>query len=143
MHDRCSRTSVYASSLSLAVLSIEESGKGRIFRELARAACPMSYVNDCLQPSSQVVQLIAFQPLQRAASALPPGTAIRKLSHSAEFVCGSTNTMISGQPAEATYRVNRAPQKSAKVQQGYRESQRSFPGHTRALTNFPNQLRWS
>ncbi len=50
------------------------------------------------------------------------------------------NTMISGQPAEvmeqllqtaghpkATYRVDRAPQESAKVQQGYRESQRSFP----------------
>src|SRR5207244_8309232 len=64
------------------------------------------------------------------------------------------NTMISGQPAEATYRVDRAPQESAKVQQGYRESQRSFwrkwpaaseiqTGHTRALTNFPNQLRWS
>ena len=52
----------------------------------------------------------------------------------------SQNTMISGQPAEvmeqlmqtaghpkATYRVARAPQESAKVQQGYRESQRSFP----------------
>jgi len=75
--------------------------------------------------------------------------------------------MICGQPAEvmeqllqtaghpkATYRVARAPQGSAKVQQGYRESQRSFwrkwpaaseiqTGHTRALTNFPNQLRWS
>ena len=55
---------------------------------------------------------------------------------------------------KATYRVARAPQESAKVQQGYRESQRSFwrkwpaaseiqTGHTRALTNFPNQLRWS
>jgi len=94
-----------------------------------------------------------------------------------------SNTMIRGQPAEvreqflqaaghpkATYRVARAPQGSATVQQGYREFLALWRNpdpdrpevaiakeflaklpaaseiqtvRTSALTDFPNQLRWS
>ena len=48
--------------------------------------------------------------------------------------------MISGQPAEATYRVDTGEREGTTRLSGIAKE---FPGHTRALTNFPNQLRWS